>query len=726
MPACADESASHAWDLWGAPACCSVRGSALSGLQLACAGIHAWTEAVVLVSWANPGMSPVPRRFHTAGAGSNLTTGVPRLQELINAAQHIKTPSLTVHLSDEYRVSNDQAKKVSTWLEFTVLRDIVEAVEVWYDPDPRRTVVPDDQAWVEDYYEMEDENAAQGLSPWLVRVKLDSTMVNDKLAAIDARAGFVANRIKEWFVDDVHVSHTAPNYFRDDGTEQGVPHDVIHVRTTMPPDADEGASEADVHFLKERVIPEMLKIKIKGIENIKRVFVASFKEPVLRADGAWDTREEWRLVTDGNALLDVLMCDGVDPTRVYSNHMTEVALVLGIEAARASLLRELKAVMESSSVNVRHVALLVDMMTYTGAISAITRHGINRHGRGPIAQASFEETVEIFMRAAVWGEHDNLLGVSPAIMMGQQAAIGTNSFQLLLNENALLDAIDVAQAGVTVGRGGAGGQTPGYSMAGGQTPYHQGSLDGMVSPALDLFDAGDDLKGLFSPGRGAGGLFSPPRGGGAFGTSPAYSPTSPAYSPTSPAYSPTSPAYSPTSPAYSPTSPAYSPTSPAYSPTSPAYSPTSPAYSPMSPAYSPTSPAYSPTSPAYSPTSPAYSPTSPAYSPTSPAYSPTSPAYSPTSPAYSPTSPAYSPTSPAYSPTSPAYSPTSPAYSPTSPAYSPTSPAYSPTSPAYSPTSPAYSPTSPAYSPTSPAYSPTSPAYSPTSPAYSPTSPGYR
>ena len=78
----------------------------------------------------------------------------------------------------------------------------------------------------------------------------------------------------------------------------------------------------------------------------------------------------------------------MDHRRVFSNHMVEVISVLGIEAGRAALLRELKAVMDSSSVNIRHVALLVDAMTYTGQLSAITRHGINRHGRGPIAQAS--------------------------------------------------------------------------------------------------------------------------------------------------------------------------------------------------------------------------------------------------------------------------------------------------------------------------------------------------
>ena len=477
--------------------------------------------------------------------------------------------------------------------------------------------------------------------------------------------------------------------------------------------SDETMRKLDAAYLRD--------LQLQGVEGIRKVFLRQTNHVAPEPDGSGFKKEsEWVLDTEGVNLLQVLAHPGVDATRTMSNDLIEIINDLGIEAVRQALLRELRSVIEfdGSYVNYRHLAILCDVMTSRGHLMAITRHGINRSEAGPLAQCSFEETVDILMRAAAFAERDNMEGVSENIMLGQLCPLGTGAFDLLLNEDDLAEANDLlamereaADAEGADGGGYYGLMTPHRTPGRGapptpgrtphRTPMHDGGFGGyggadgggaspVYSPLRDI---------AFSPARTA---FSPDRGGGGFGGlggGAGYSPTSPAYSPTSPGYSPTSPAYSPTSPGYSPTSPAYSPTSPGYSPTSPAYSPTSPAYSPTSPAYSPTSPAYSPTSPNYSPTSPAYSPTSPAYSPTSPAYSPTSPAYSPTSPAYSPTSPAYSPTSPAYSPTSPAYSPTSPAYSPTSPAYSPTSPAYSPTSPAYSPTSPAYSPTSPAYSP---------------------------
>jgi DNA-directed RNA polymerase II subunit RPB1 len=39
---------------------------------------------------------------------------------------------------------------------------------------------------------------------------------------------------------------------------------------------------------------------------------------------------------------------------------------------------------------------------------AITRHGINRTEASPLAQCSFEETVDILLRAAMYAEKDRM------------------------------------------------------------------------------------------------------------------------------------------------------------------------------------------------------------------------------------------------------------------------------------------------------------------------------
>jgi DNA-directed RNA polymerase II subunit RPB1 len=661
--------------------------------------------------------------FHYAGVSSkNVTLGVPRLKEIINVAKNIKTPRLEVWLDAERSRNIELAKEVQVNLEHTTLQKVTSVTEIYYDPDPRQTVIEEDADFVDTYYQLEDDNSAfvTRVSPWLLRIELNRGMMIDKRLNITE----VVQKISEEFRNDLHVI----------GSDENSEKLIIRCRVMMDENEDkdmddeDGRSEEDT-FLRKLEASMLGSINLRGIPGIRKVYIVERKNTILNEKGNFETTTEWGLDTDGINLQEVMCQHGVDETRTYSNNTVEIMEVLGIEATRKALLKELRNVIEfdGSYVNYRHLALLCDVMTNRGHLMAITRHGINRAETGALMRCSFEETVEILMEAAAVGELDDCRGVAENIMLGQMAPLGTGEFDVMLDEDMLQsvpqDHRQNMQMGVAGDVAGFATPGPGYMTPNMATPYDTRSPEW-----ADFSQPSSPSEPMFSPmgnSGAAGSIASPWRGDlSPYAQSPGYSPTSPGYSPSSPSYA-ASPGYSPASPNYSPTSPSYSPTSPSYSPTSPSYSPTSPSYSPTSPSYSPTSPSYSPTSPSYSPTSPSYSPTSPSYSPTSPSYSPTSPSYSPTSPSYSPTSPSYSPTSPSYSPTSPSYSPTSPSYSPTSPSYSPTSPSYSPTSPSYSPTSPSYSPTSPSYSPTSPSYSPTSPSYSPTSPSYSPTSPNY-
>ena len=645
--------------------------------------------------------------FHFAGVSSkNVTLGVPRLQEVINVSNNIKTPHLEVYLGEQYRRSMDLAKKIHSGIEHTTLFKLADHTEISYDPDPVHSVYEEDREIMEMYFEMEEDDRIDRYSPWVLRVKLNLQKKMSKELTMEQ----IANTIVERYQGKVKCWHS------DDNSEDL----LLLVRTLEEDDKDAYETSIDEdEFLKKLEHSMLHDIVLSGIHGIQRVFISETKYSSIDDHGNLKMdNQEYFLETEGTNLRSVLSFEGVDPTRTYSNFGPEIYEVLGIEAARAALLKELRKVIEfdGSYVNYRHLCLLVDTMTQAGRLMAIGRQGIGKTEAGALARASFEQTVELLFDASSDACVDDCRGVSENILLGQIAPVGTGSFDIVLDEESLKNApIQPTFAGMLDSNA---------HLIGGMSPARTPWFDhGGMSPSVGGASPVGNV--IFSPvGAGAtmfgGATPGYPSGIMAMNSSPSYSPSSPGYSPASPSYSPSSPSYSPTSPSYSPTSPSYSPTSPSYSPTSPSYSPTSPSYSPTSPSYSPTSPSYSPTSPSYSPTSPSYSPTSPSYSPTSPSYSPTSPSYSPTSPSYSPTSPSYSPTSPSYSPTSPSYSPTSPSYSPTSPSYSPTSPSYSPTSPSYSPTSPSYSPTSPSYSPTSPSYSPTSPSYSPTSPTYSP------
>ncbi|XP_035693394.1 DNA-directed RNA polymerase II subunit RPB1-like [Branchiostoma floridae] len=734
--------------------------------------------ALAAQSLGEPATQMTLNTFHYAGVSAkNVTLGVPRLKEIINVSKKPKTPSLTVFLLGQPANDAEKAKDILCRLEHTTLRKVTANTAIYYDPDPQNTVIEEDQEFVNVYYEMPDFDPHR-ISPWLLRIELDRKRMTDKKLTMES----IAEKINAGFGDDLNC------IFNDDNAEKLVLRiRIMNNDDSKMMDEEEMVDKMDDDVFLRCIEANMLTdMTLQGIEQIAKVYMHlpqqdTKKRIIITDEGEYKALQEWILETDGVNLMKVLSEKNVDPVRTTSNDIVEIFQILGIEAVRKAIEKEMNHVIsfDGSYVNYRHLALLCDIMTQKGHLMAITRHGINRQEVGPLMKCSFEETVDILMESASHSETDFMWGVSENIMLGQLARIGTGSFDLMLDAEKCKYGMEIPTnlvggglmagpgpgmffgnagsptasmspqmtpwqqvgtpayggawspglgSGMTPGAAGfspsaasdASGMSPaGYSPAWSPTPGSPGS-PGPASPYIP--SPGGPMSPSYSPASPA---YMPRSPGGMTPQSPGYSPTSPSYSPTSPSYSPASPNYSPTSPSYSPTSPSYSPTSPSYSPTSPSYSPTSPSYSPTSPSYSPTSPSYSPTSPSYSPTSPSYSPTSPSYSPTSPSYSPTSPSYSPTSPSYSPTSPSYSPTSPSYSPTSPNYTPTSPKYSPTSPSYSPTSPSYSPASPSYSPTSPSYSPSSPNYSPQSPSYSPSSPSYSPSSPKYSPTSPSY-
>jgi DNA-directed RNA polymerase II subunit RPB1 len=125
----------------------------------------------------------------------------------------------------------------------------------------------------------------------------------------------------------------------------------------------------------------------------------------------------------------------IDATQTLSNNVWDVYHILGIEAAREFLIEEFSRIM--SVINLCDIQLLVDTMTYSGTLSSISRHAMKRDQAGSLAKAGFEETLDNFCKAGLYGETDNLHGVSASIICGKLAKIGTGGFDILQNFNAI-------------------------------------------------------------------------------------------------------------------------------------------------------------------------------------------------------------------------------------------------------------------------------------------------
>ena len=376
--------------------------------------------------------------FHFAGVASKstVTKGVPRIEELLSLSDNPKNPSCTVYLNkDENMDKKSKAKILMYMIENTKLKDLVNSVQIYFDPDDGNTQISDDVEMMEQYYEFEkmiNECSADNVnvdnrekSKWLIRMEMNDENMFEKNITMDD----VNFALKNAYGDDVHCVYNDYNSKKL----------VFRIRMNNVVRKDKkGISQPldqsdEIYLLKNFQETLLNTIDLRGISNIKKVIMRKILDEVVKNEDKYVKEENWVLDTVGSNLIDLLALDFIDYTKTTSTHITEVYNVLGIEAARQTIYNEIVEVMENSYINYHHLTMLCDRMTYSTKMISIFRHGINGDDIGPLAKASFEETPEMFLKAAKHGELDHMRGISANVMCGQEGNFGTSSFQVILD-----------------------------------------------------------------------------------------------------------------------------------------------------------------------------------------------------------------------------------------------------------------------------------------------------
>lgn len=384
--------------------------------------------------------------FHHSGISSksNVTRGVPRIQEILSLSKDTKNPSLSIYLKPEEQHNKLKAQQLMYLLEHTKLRDVVESVSICYDPDNLNTLIDEDKELMEQYKEFENiakecigENDNEGetgfdssvkKSKWIIRFVLDKENMLDKNITMDD-INFALNT---GYKDQIECIYT--DFNADKLIFRVRLLDVL--RKTNAINKLKGLDENDMIYRLKNVQEVLLNnIVLKGTKKIEKVILRKLQDNVVKEGTNYITKEAWVLDTIGTNLLDILALDEIDNTRTFSNDIIEIKNVLGIEATRQSIYNEIADVLEfdGTYINYHHMALLCDRMCYAKSLVSIFRHGINNDNIGPIAKASFEETPEMFLRAARHGEFDNMKGISSNVMCGQEGNYGTSAFQVVVD-----------------------------------------------------------------------------------------------------------------------------------------------------------------------------------------------------------------------------------------------------------------------------------------------------
>jgi DNA-directed RNA polymerase II subunit RPB1 len=393
--------------------------------------------------------------FHFAGVASksNVTRGVPRIEEILSLSASLKNPSLTVYLKPEDETDKDKANTIQYMLEHTKLEEVVKSVEICFDPDDLNTLINEDKDTMtqyRDFKNMIDEclgtgssssaaavDAAIDKSKWIIRMVMDPETMLEKNITMDD-VNFTLNNTYKDEISCVYSDYNADKL-------------VFRVRmTNILKNASSRAQKKaklnpldqsdQIYILKNFQDQLLNNIVLRGIKNIDKVIMRKVKDNLVEKSGSFVKQDIWVLDTIGTNMLDVLGLDYIDPNRTYSNDIIEIFNVLGMEAARQAIYNELADVIEfdGTYLNYHHMALLCDRMTFSHKMISIFRHGINNDDIGPIAKASFEETPEMFLKAARHAELDMMRGISANVMCGQEGLFGTASFQVVLDINEML------------------------------------------------------------------------------------------------------------------------------------------------------------------------------------------------------------------------------------------------------------------------------------------------
>ncbi|EJS41719.1 rpo31p [Saccharomyces arboricola H-6] len=345
--------------------------------------------AIGAQSIGEPGTQMTLKTFHFAGVASmNVTLGVPRIKEIINASKVISTPIINAVLVND----NDEraARVVKGRVEKTLLSDVAYYVQDVYKDNLSFIQVRIDLATID---------------------KLQLELTIEDIAVAITRASKL--KIQASDVNIIGKDRIAINVFPD-----GYKAKSISTSAKEP-------SENDVFYRMQQLRRAIPDVVVKGLPDISRAVIN------IRDNGK---RE---LLVEGYGLRDVMCTDGVIGSKTTTNHVLEVFSVLGIEAARYSIVREINYTMSNHgmSVDPRHIQLLGDVMTYKGEVLGITRFGLSKMRDSVLQLASFEKTTDHLFDAAFYMKKDAVEGVSECIILGQTMSIGTGSFKVVKGTN---------------------------------------------------------------------------------------------------------------------------------------------------------------------------------------------------------------------------------------------------------------------------------------------------
>ena len=374
--------------------------------------------------------------FHQSGVGVKGMQGIPRFREILSYTKKIQTPFMIIKLIPEVRDNINIAHKIEAYLKHTLLKNLTERMDIIFDPLAIK-LAEKDNINIKNIYYLNGSNFDITNFSWLYRLKISrEVMLENDITLLDIKTKF----IKFWsdYSNDtgilkkkVIISRIINGCILSNYDNSSEP--IINIRLDITNPDNYTLVDIGQYFLD--------KISIKGVQSIEKVDRVD-KQRVIsyNTDNSINNDAyEFVIYTTGIDLDNIKLIKYIDFNTVYLNDIYTIYIEFGIEAARSLIIKECDILYNGGGnpINVSHLALLADVMTNTGSITSIDRHGINRLDTDPLSRASFEKTIEQLLMASAFNEVDNMRSISSRIMAGRCIKGGTTLCDILLDSEMI-------------------------------------------------------------------------------------------------------------------------------------------------------------------------------------------------------------------------------------------------------------------------------------------------
>jgi DNA-directed RNA polymerase II subunit RPB1 len=387
--------------------------------------------AVAAQSVGEPATQLTLNTFHHAGVSAkNATLGIPRLTELVNCSHRPKTPNMVVYFKSPMNTNLHYILDIQNKFAPIPLSRLVDSTSFnFFETAPQYesfSAFPDPQV----------DHRSGGLFACIL-------IKRSICFELDISIATLVNALYRAFPK----THAASYRIIYPENSHGQ-HNVIYVGALSQQPTTDTAFTGEIFShplyskLYDTVTGLISNLHIGGMGGIETSAISrnkrkSYQNHILAIDS------EWVAYVKGSRILDMCQLKDVDGSRIYSNDIHDMRETFGVEIARNSMKNEIRSVLQfdGSYLNIRHIDLLVDWMTFQGHFVPFTRFGLSQMSDSVLKLASFERVMHFVVNGAIEQTYDDCRGCSERIILGQPVRVGTGAIDCFLDANKCKQAI---------------------------------------------------------------------------------------------------------------------------------------------------------------------------------------------------------------------------------------------------------------------------------------------